>query len=565
MENRNPAWQSPSLNGYPYPMSFQPSQITYPAGAPFLPLAFRFATSFGLFVLHLSLPQEQASSPLHEWLYLAVLALFFIESAWESSRSLAKNSLPFATPTPNWIRFNLVLDILLVTWLIAFQGVDQERFSTIYIFPVLASAFYLGIIEIVAVAVISAASHITTVLLFTSGTLPPFGNSGPDVAATPAHLTFILGFASLQIFASTLVVVLIRRHLEHLRTNLTRSEATVDELSNLYRHVVESMFSGLITSDMEGRITSANPAAATILQRPVSPGLPVEDLGIMDLILVESQPKEQRFEQRFITGSGELRTLGGNVAPLKDGSGKQTGYLVLFQDLTELKALEERTKLQEKLALMGELSSELAHELRNPMASIQGCVQILKTGTPSEPMMDRVLTILKRESERVNALVTGFLDFTKPKSVTPGPMSLVRFIEEVRGAYDMDHRNNGLELRVGEIPDVRIMGESMVGQQIIGNLLSNARKALSRKESPSLKLEATLESGMVVVELRDNGCGMSKEQLQNVFIPFSSGFEEGTGLGMSIVYQFTQRLGWELEIDSEKGVGTCVRLRIPIS
>lgn len=535
------------------------------SGAPFLPLAFRFAASFGIAILHLALPPDPTRPPVGEAFYLACLVLLFVESAWECSRSLARTGQAFAIPSIQWIRFNLLLDILLVALIISFQGVDQERFATIYLFPVLASAFYLGIPEIVGVGALSALAHVATVMLFTSGVLPAFGHSGPDLEADASQRTFILGFATLQISAATLVVVLIRKHLETLRQNLSQSEAKVDVLSNLYRRVFESMFSGLITTDLEGRITSANPAASHILQQTLVPGTTLEHLDIVDLTLHGNVPKEQRFERSFTTSDGLRRIVGGNVAPLLDGEGQQSGHLLLFQDLTELKALEDRTRLSERLAAVGELSAELAHELRNPLASIMGCVQILKQGQQPPPMMERVLAILRRESERVSALVSGFLDFSKPRPVKLQPIWLPTLMEETKASFEIDPRNEGLNLRLNDVPHLWVQADPVCAHQVFGNLLSNARKALMDTAAPRLQVGFRQEHEVVLCELVDNGCGMTPEQIRSIFVPFSGGFSEGTGLGMSLVFQFVQRMGWDIDLESKPDRGTRIRLRIPIS
>lgn len=528
-------------------------------------MAFRFAASFGLAILHLALPPDPARAPVRESVYLACLILFFVESAWEAARSLTRTGQAFAIPSLRWIRLNLLLDILLVALIISFQGVDQERFATIYIFPVLASAFYLGITEIVAVGALSTVAHVSSVLLFTSGILPAFGHSGPDLDPEASQRTFILGFATLQISAATLVVVLIRKHLESLRQTLSQSEATVDVLSSLYRRVFESMFSGLITTDLEGLITSANPAASHILQQAMVPGARLDQLDIVDLTLHGNLPKEQRFERGFITPDGQRRIVGGNVAPLLDGEGHQSGHLLLFQDLTELKALEDRTRLSERLAAVGELSAELAHELRNPLASIMGCVQILKQGEQPPPMMERVLAILRRESERVSALVSGFLDFSKPRPVTVQPLWLPALVEEVKASFEIDPRNEGLRLSLDVVPALWVLGDSVCVHQVFGNLLSNARKALKDVPTPLLHLGFQVEHSIVVCQVADNGCGMSPEQVRSIFVPFSSGFSEGTGLGMSLVFQFVQRMGWYIDLESELDRGTRIRLKIPTS
>ncbi len=542
----------------------QSKRILQPSGALFLPLAFRFGVSFGLAILQLALPVDATRPPVGENLYLLLLLGLFLECIWELGRSLKRSNQAFATPTLPWIHFNFFLDLVLITLLVAFQGVDQERFATAYIIPVLASAFYLRITGIVAIGILASFFHIINVLLFTSGTLPAFGHSGPNLGMEPSQLAFILGFAVLQIFAATLVVLPIRRHLETLRTTLRQSEAAVDELSALYRRVFESMFSGLITIDLENCITSANPAAEAILQCPLRPGTPIADLGLADLTLGETLSKEQRFERSFTTTAGERRIVGGNAAPIRDSGGARTGHLLLFQDLTDLKALEERTKLSERLATVGELSSELAHELRNPLASILGCVQILQQGEQPKTLMNRILKILQRESERVSAIVSDFLDFSRPRPVKVQSLWLPSLVDEVKASWETDTRNEGLQLWVDAPPETWILGDPICVHQVFTNLLSNARKALEGAAQPALHIRFPKVAKSLAVEVEDNGCGMTPEQLHSVFLPFSSSFREGTGLGMSLVFQFVQRMGWQIRIDSLEGSGTTVHLTLPL-
>jgi len=534
-------------------------------GDPFLPLAFRFAVSFGLMVLHLALPMDTGRPLPHENVYFGILLLIFLESAWEASHFLKRTGKVFTTPSLPWIRANLVLDIALITVLIAFQGVDQERFATVYIFPVLASAFYLGITEIMAVGATAAAAHVISVMLFSFGKLPSFGRSGPNLDLPPSQQFFILGFATLQICLAVLVVVLIRKHLENLRTTLSRSEATVDQLSALYHRVFESMFSGLITVDMEGRITSANPAAENILLRTLPPGTSVAALGLEEVFPMETLPREQRFEREYITGNGQRRILGGNTAPLRDGDGLQTGHLLLFQDLTDLKALEEKTRLNERLAVVGELSSELAHELRNPVASILGCAQLLRQSEQPKATMDRVLTILRRESERVSALVSDFLDFSRPRPVAVQSCWLPSLMEEVRASWETDARSAGIPLDMELPPEIWILGDPMCVHQIFTNLLSNGRKALRETSRPFIRITFRRPPERLEVDVEDNGCGMTTDQLRTLFLPFSSGFQDGTGLGMSVVFQFVQRMGWDIRVESRQGIGTRIILSIPLA
>jgi len=529
------------------------------ANQPFLPLAFRLYASFGLLVVHLALPAESRVAGPGENLYLAALALLLVEAIWEAGQGLRGRDQVFPTPSLPWIWWNLVLDLALVTLVIAYQGVVQERFSTLYIFPVLASAFYLGTTEIVWVGVASSFSHILLVLGFSLGVIPPFGLSGEGLGLEGGHLPFLLGIASLQIFATTLVVVLIRRNLERLRTDLSASEATVDELSALHRRVVESMSSGLVTLDPEGRITSANPAAAAILGRPVPLGAPILDI----LPLGDPVPAHHRFELALPAERRNARILGGHLTSLRAADGRETGQLVLFQDLTELKALEERTRISERLAAIGQLAAGLAHELRNPLASISGSVQLLQRPGSPEAVRARVLGILERETQRVGAIVSDFLDLARPEAGPGVALSLPRVLEEARASWEMDPRTEGLALALREPPQAFVQADPVGLHRMLMNLLSNARKAVKGVPAPLVSLSADRSGDRLQLLVEDNGCGMGASQLDRLFVPFSGTFEEGSGLGMSLVYKFTEAMGWTIDVESEPGVGTRVRIFLP--
>jgi len=533
------------------------------ASPPFLPLAFRFFAGFGLLVLHLALPAEERASGPGENLYLATLALLLIEAAWEVSLGLRQRDQLFPTPPLPWIRWNLALDLILVSLIIAYQGVVQERFSTLYIFPVLASAFYLGTAEIVWVGVASSMTHILLVLGFTTGLLPPFGLSGESPDLDGARLPYLLGIASLQIFATTLVVVLIRRNLERLSTDLSASEATVDELSALHRRVVDSMSSGLVTLDPVGRITSANPAAASILGRFVPLGAPIQEIMPLGDPLPAHRGREHRFELVLPGKDRNRRILGGHLASLRGADGQETGQLLLFQDLTEIKALEERTRISERLAAIGQLAAGLAHELRNPLASISGCVQLLHRQEAPEEVQARVLGILERETQRVGAIVSDFLDFARSEAAPGAVLSLSRVLDEARASWEMDPRTAGLALAVRESPPAFLRADSVGLHRVLMNLLSNARKAVKDAPGPQVSLSASASGGRIQLVVEDNGCGMAQDQLDRLFVPFSGSFEEGSGLGMSLVYKFTEAMGWRIEVQSRPGEGTRVQIFLP--
>ena len=533
--------------------------------ASFLPLSFRLFASFGLLVLHAALPVEIRASGPGEPFYLAALLVIFAEAAWESGRGLMALDQLFPTPRIAWIRWNLGLDLALVSLVIAFQGVLQERFSTLYIFPVLASAFYLGMVEIVWVGVLSSFSHVLLVIGFTFGWLPSFGQSGPIADAHQGRLPFLLGLASLQVFATTLIVVLIRRNLDSLRTDLTVSEAAVDELSALHQRVVESMHSGLITLDVNGLVTFANPAAEAILGRPVPTGVPIQELFPPEHPFPSRRGREHRFEVVIASpDTGERRILGGHLASLRGASGRESGQVLLFQDLTDLKALEERTRISERLAAIGQLAAGLSHELRNPLASISGCVQLLHRQESPEEVRSRVLSILERETTRLGAIVSDFLDLARPEPPAGSILFLPRVLEEVRSSWEMDPRTEGFPLTLDPVPPVFLVSDSTGLHRALMNLISNARKAVKEVPAPSVRLACLVGEGAIRLTVSDNGCGMTKEQLDRLFVPFAGSFEEGSGLGMSLVYKFIEAMGWQIEVESAPGQGTRIQVLLPL-
>ena len=533
------------------------------AGSSFLPLSFRFFASFGLLALHAALPREVRADGPGEPLYLGVLLLFFGEAAWEAAKGLRSRNQLFPTPGFGWIRWNLLLDLALVTLVIAFQGVTQERFSTLYIFPVLASAFYLGTLEIVGVGVLSAITHVTVVLGFAHGLLPTFGLSGEFGPQDSGRASFILGIASLQVFATTLVAVLIRRNLDRLRTDLSVSEAVVGELSALHERVVESLSSGLITLDLEGRVTSANPAAEAILGKHIANGVAIQELLPLSSPLPLYRGREHRFEVALPRPEGGRQILGGHLSGLRGVNREETGQLLLFQDLTDLKALEERTRISERLAAIGQLAAGLAHELRNPMASISGCVQLLQREDPPQEVEKRVLGILDRETQRVGAILSDFLDFARPEVPGESLLYLPKVLEEARASWEMDPRTKGLPLVMDDIAEVSCLSDATGLHRLLLNLLVNARKAVEGRPSPMVRLACTRHEEGIRLSVADNGCGMTPEQLNQLFVPFVGSFREGTGLGMSLVYRFIQAMGWRIEVDSEPGRGTLVQILIP--
>ena len=174
-----------------------------------------------------------------------------------------------------------------------------------------------------------------------------------------------------------------------------------------------------------------------------------------------------------------------------------------------------------------------------------------------------MLGILERETQRVGAIVSDFLDLARPEAAPGVVLSLARVLEEARASWEMDPRTEGLALSLREPPQTLLHADSVGLHRMLMNLLSNARKAVKGVPAPQVSLSASVTEGQIQLAVEDNGCGMSPDQLDRLFVPFSGSFEEGSGLGMSLVYKFTEAMGWRIEVQSRPGAGTRVQIFLP--
>ena len=212
------------------------------------------------------------------------LSALFVESVVETSRSSMNSGTLFTVPSRFWIFLNLFLLCFLVALLVSFHGVDKAGLAALYVFPVLASAFYVGITTTVGVGVISIVMYAMCLGLFSSDIVPSLSDLGVVGVVQHFEQLWLIAFTTLQILVATLVVATIRKRLEILRSNLSKSVAAADELSALYKNVVESMGSGMITTDLNGTLTSINPSAERILESNLLLGQPLEMLDIVELL-----------------------------------------------------------------------------------------------------------------------------------------------------------------------------------------------------------------------------------------------------------------------------------------
>jgi len=260
-----------------------------------------------------------------------------------------------------------------------------------------------------------------------------------------------------------------------------------------------------------------------------------------------------------------MRFLGFSVSPLLDQGQQLLGYIISFQDLTEIIRLEEEVRLKDRMAAIGRMAAGIAHEIRNPLTAMQGSVEILRSHANLPEKDERLLTILIRESDRLNKFVEDFLSFARPRTyskhcidlvpVLRDSVTLLRNSPEIREKYSVS-------LNI-EAQSIRILGSTDQLNQVFWNLAQNAVRAMPNGGELKISIgKISDDIGQIVFQ--DNGIGMSQEEKEQIFQPFHSGFAGGLGLGLSIIFQIMEDHRGRISFESEKGEGTRVSLSFPL-
>jgi len=385
------------------------------------------------------------------------------------------------------------------------------------------------------------------------------------------YLNMATNFAGF--YATALLTSYLSEKLQRTFEELDANRQNLAELRALNQNVVESIPSGLITVSPSGTATFANPAAAMLLRCDVHAiiGRSVSDLGFFDAdewgsacATLVSEPVI-RTERDNVLIAGDRRSLGWALTPLKTLDGAASGYTLIFQDLTDMKKLEAELRLKERMAAVGELSAGIAHEIRNPLAAIAGSVQVLKKSDALTPQEQRLMSIILKESERLNKAIADFLRFVKPQEKRAAEFDIAASLSET-----LDLLTNSAELRRDHFiereitpPSFTIVGDGDQIRQVFWNIARNAVQAMP--EGGSLRVSTEIGARSYDIVFADSGRGMTEVDQRRLFQPFRTNFPSGTGLGMAISYRIVQEHGGRIDVQSREGSGTVIRVSLPVT
>jgi two-component system, NtrC family, sensor histidine kinase PilS len=472
----------------------------------------------------------------------------------------------------------IIMDLLLETFLIARTGVVESPFSTLYVVTVSLGSLILGRRGGVTTAGVSVVLFGLLTNLQMYGVLETLGWLPPSRLSVPATFqTF--GIHGLAFIVVGLLSGTLAEKLRQAGQSLVEKEQGLSRLQAFHENVIQSISSGVFTTDASGRITSFNPAAQEVTGNRfevVQHRLWWEAFNWQQADLFVTAPVTltgpHRFDVEGKRADGSRVILGMTLSPLTE-NGVQTGMVGVFKDLTQMRDMEEEMRRREWMATLGEMSAGMAHEIRNPLAALAGSMQMLRRDLPLDDTSARLMDIAIREATRLDAIITEFLLYARPPALNLKDTDVNAVVSET-----LDLIRHEAQARTGITLAVEPGPEAMTAQldpdqikQVFWNLATNAFEAMPSGGRLTIstgrrRIRSGDRTGEVIeISFQDSGEGIKKEDLEKIFLPFFTTKKQGSGLGLAAVHRIVDLHGGWIRVDSKPGKGSRFVVCVPVS
>lgn len=463
----------------------------------------------------------------------------------------------------NEVRLQSILQVLtdlaMVTLIVHATGGVDSSFNFLYPLVIIVGCILLPRRWAYLIAASAFILFGTVLELAYFGVIHSYSVSHPPLKAFQA-IIIVNFFAYLAV---AYLASLLAAKLRQVDVKLKHTSGALENLQALHENIVESISSGLITTALDGHITLSNHAAQKLLGRSERElwGQPIQKL--FQDALPDQPDTSSRSEVRYQSPSGYNKTFRVMVSELTVPGKGAIGLVYTLDDLTEIRRLEREVRIQDRLAAVGRLAAAIAHEIRNPLTSIAGSVSMLAEVPNLSDEHRQLLQIVTRESDRLNAIITDFLSYSRGKSYHFGPVDLLPLLEDTLTL--LQHRltaeNSGISVvRKYSVSEAHVLADGDRLKQVFWNFCENALRAMRQQGTLTVSVDAVEDDWQL--SFADTGPGISPQLAGKIFEPFQSQFEGGTGLGLAIVYQVVQAHEGKVWARSKPGTGSEFVLRL---
>ena len=469
-------------------------------------------------------------------------------------------------------------DAILVSAFIEVTGGITSYFSSLYLLPIMAAStvrFRRGALQVATLSAVLYLALVVAQYVEPTAFFPASWQAlGRLELPSQRFAQYTVAINLFGFFAVALLSGSLADSVRSAGARLEKASTQIADLRAFNQYVIDSMLSGLVTADMNGLILTFNRAASTITGLPSGQTIGRDITEVLQLpdhfrrrLQTLGETRSQRVDHQYRSPDGRLLDIGLTVTTLSLPNGR-SGYLLTFQDVTEVRRLERGARMQQRLAAVGEMAAGIAHEIRNPLASMSGSIQVLRQELPLTEEQAQLMDIVLRESERLNDTIKSFLAYARPHRVVLARLDVRRVVQDTATLL-----RNSADVRNEHVVDIDLPAHPVWFEadenqlrQILWNLATNGLRAMSSggRLLLSAKVEQEVDFEELIIAITDEGCGIQPADLDELFQPFRSSFDKGTGLGLAIVHRIVTDYNGSIQVSSTVGTGTTIRVRLPM-